>query len=372
MYLPQRIVLTLLLGLLVGLLDVRPTRAESTRTAAEELANKRAEIAERGIQFLESAQAADGSWSGDKGLGVTALVATALLAHGREVDEPAVAKALAYVTRFVQPTGGIHHPATLYRNYETSLAIVCLEAANRDQRYSEQIARAKAFVKGIQWDAEEGYDPSNPGYGGAGYGKHNRPDLSNTQFLIDALHATGVDAEDPAMKRALQFVSRCQNYESEHNQTKFPALNPDGGFYYTVAAGGSSQAGTLPNGGLRSYGSMTYAGLKSMIYAGLDADDPRVAAALRWIEQHYTLEENPGMGAAGLYYYYHTFAKALAAVERDTVVDRQGNSHPWRSELVETLAREQQEDGSWVNQHDRWYEGDPNLVTAYVLLAVSY
>lgn len=372
MHLPIHAVLPFSVGILAGWLAIQPVRADLTDAPASDVDRRRAEIAEQAIEFLESTQATDGSWSSDKGLGVTALAATALLAHGRDVDEPSVARAIAYITRFVQPTGGIHHPATLYRNYETCLAILCLEAANREGKYDLQIDRAKDFVKGIQWDAEEGYDQSNPGYGGAGYGKHNRPDLSNTQFLVDALHATGVDGADPAMQRALEFVSRCQNYESEHNKTKFPALNPDGGFYYTVAAGGSSQAGTLPNGGLRSYGSMTYAGLKSMIYAGLDSDDPRVAAALRWIEQHYTLEENPGMGAAGLYYYYHTFAKALAAIGQETIVDRQGNSHAWRPELVETLAREQQDDGSWVNQHDRWYEGDPNLVTAYALLALSY
>ena len=39
----------------------------------------------------------------------------------------------------------------------------------------------------------------------------------------------------------------------------------------------------LADGGLRSYASMTYAGLKSMIYAGLDRDDPRVKAALTYI-----------------------------------------------------------------------------------------
>ena len=59
---------------------------------------------------------------------------------------------------------------------------------------------------------------------------------------------------------------------------------------------------------------MTYAGLKSMIYAGVKKDDPRVKAAYEWVQKHYTLDENPGMGGNGLYYYYHTFAKALDAI----------------------------------------------------------
>ena len=174
------------------------------------------------------------------------------------------------------------------------------------------------------------------------------------------------------MIRALRFVSRCQNLETEHNETKFAAKNPDGGFYYTVAAGGSSQAGETANGGLRSYGSMTYAGLKSMIYAGVGPDDQRVAAAYQWAKNHYTLSENPGLGNNGYYYYLHTLAKALDALGKSEIVDASGVKHDWRKELVATLAEGQQANGSWLNSNERWMEGDPNLVTGYVLLTLSY
>jgi squalene-hopene/tetraprenyl-beta-curcumene cyclase len=117
---------------------------------------------------------------------------------------------------------------------------------------------------------------------------------------------------------------------------------------------------------------MTYAGLKSMLYAGVDADDPRVKAAVEWAKQHYTLAENPGMGEAGLYYYFHTFAKALATMGEPTLTDEEGVEHDWRQELVDELASRQQPDGSWVNETERWLESDPNLVTGYVLLALSY
>ena len=190
--------------------------------------------------------------------------------------------------------------------------------------------------------------------------------------MVDALHSLGKDKNDPAMQRALVFVSRCQNLETEHNDTKFAAKNPDGGFYYTIAAGGSSQAGESSEGGLRSYGSMTYAGLKSMIYAGVGPDDPRVKAAREWITEHYTLAENPNLGNSGLYYYLHTFAKTMDAVGEDEVVDSEGVAHDWRAELIAELARRQLDDGSWINENQRWLEGDPNLVTGYVLLALSY
>ena len=168
------------------------------------------------------------------------------------------------------------------------------------------------------------------------------------------------------------FVSRCQNLETEHNTTKFAAKNPDGGFYYTPAGGGSSPAGKTHDGGLRSYGSMTYAGLKSMIYAGVKPDDPRVKAALKWLEQHYSLGENPGLGQAGVYYYYHLMAKALAALGQDSFKDSDGKSHDWRAELTAELVKRQRNDGAWVNDNRQWMEGDANLCTAFALLSLSY
>src|SRR5690606_33265945 len=141
----------------------------------------------------------------------------------------------------------------------------------------------------------------------------------------------------------------------------------DGGFYYTVADGGESKAGTEPNGGLRSYGSMTYAGLKSMIYAGLSQDDPRVAAAVSFLRKHYSLADNPGVGQQGLFYYYQTMAKALDALGEAKFADDSGTQHDWQRELIVKLSELQQPDGSWVNPTTRWMEGDPNLVSGYAL-----
>jgi squalene-hopene/tetraprenyl-beta-curcumene cyclase len=109
-----------------------------------------------------------------------------------------------------------------------------------------------------------------------------------------------------------------------------------------------------------------------MIYAGVKADDPRVKAAVGWLQKHYDLESNPGMGTAGLYYYYQTFAKALAALGQDKFVDDKGVSHDWRAELIDALASRQKADGSWTNDNSRWMEGDSSLSTGYALLALAY
>ena len=185
--------------------------------------------------------------------------------------------------------------------------------------------------------------------------------------------AAGGEGNSEALQRALLFISRTQNLESEHNTTPFPNKNPDGGFYYTPANGGESQAGETANGGLRSYASMTYAGLKSMIYAGVDKDDARVKAAYAWLQKHYDLKSNPGMGTAGLYYYYHTFAKALNAMDSPVFIDDEGEEHDWRMELIDELASRQQDNGSWLNdENGRWLEDNASLVTGYAILALSY
>lgn len=330
-------------------------------------------LAAGGMNFLRTSQAEDGSFSSHAGPGITALVAAGMLRNNFMPADPTVAHAIEYVLKHQQDDGGIYAEGSRYKNYETSLAILCLAEANKDGKYDATIEEASKFLKGLQWDEEEGHGPDSLSYGGGGYGSHSRPDLSNTSYLIDALIAAGNNKDDPAIQKALVFVSRTQNLESKHNASPFAAKVNDGGFYYTPAAGGTSQAGELNNGGLRSYASMTYAGLKSMIYAGVDKDDPRVKAAYGWIKENFSLDENPGMGSAGQFYYYHTFAKALAAMGDKNLVDANGETHAWRAELVAKLVELQQPDGSWLNsQNDRWFEGDPNLVTGYTLLALSY
>ena len=171
------------------------------------------------------------------------------------------------------------------------------------------------------------------------------------------------------------FVSRSQNLESKHNSAEFAAkVAPEdkGGMIYSPVGGGESKAGDGANGGLRSYASMTYAGLKSFLYAGVSKDDIRVKSAIDWIGRNYDLKTNPGMGKQGLFYYYHVFGKALSAIDQPEIVDADGKPHDWRKDLVGQLAKIQRPDGSWTNGADRWYEGDPNLVTAYALLALSY
>jgi len=361
------------LGLLVwaGHLPALALAADDAANATPTLETAR-KLTEGGVTFLRPRQDAKGGWSTQREPGISALVVTALLRSGQVAPgEPVVTKALSYLEGFVSPKGGLSEAP--HANYSTAIALLAFREANSSGRYDRTIKAGQGFLKSMQWDESEGKTRDDAFYGGAGYGGSNsRPDLSNTAFFIEALRETGLPADDPNLQKAIVFVSRCQNLKSEFNDQAWASKINDGGFVYTAANGGQSMAGQQPGGGLRSYASMTYAGLKSMIYAGLARNDPRVKAALTYITQHYTVDENPGLGQQGLYYYYHTFAKTMSVLGGSTLTDAAGASHDWRAELVAALAKRQQPEGGWVNSADRFMEGDPNLVTAYALLALAY
>ena len=334
---------------------------------------------ERSLSFLKAIQKQDGGWehAGQSDPAITALVAKCFIQHpDYGPGHPIVQKALALMLKFKKADGGIYPQGYGLRNYYTSVCLMAL-AATKDQKYGQEILAAQNFLKNLQWDEIEDIDESNVWYGGSGYGKNKRPDLSNTQLMLEALKQSGLPSSDPAYKKALKFVQRSQMLSASNDQP-FARGSSDGGFIYTPANNGESKAGTVVVDGrprLRSYGSMTYAGFKSYLYAELSHDDPRVQAALKWIQNHYTLDTNPNMpgqqALEGLYYYYHVFARALHTWGKPFITDHQGVRHNWREELCHKLISLQNKDGSWVNSADRWYEGNPALVSAYSVLAMQ-
>ena len=263
----------------------------------------------------------------------------------------------------------------------TSASILALSRAGRPGD-RPAIARAQAFLKGLQADEGEGYSEGDRFYGGIGYGGDERPDLSNLQMALEALAESGLGSDDPAFQKALKFLERCQN-RSESNDLVLvegdARILPgdDGGAGY---APGDSKAGfiELADGSRipRSYGSMTYALLKGFLFAGLARDDPRVAAAWRWLSENYTLDVNPGFERSadpraayqGLFYYFQNMARTLDLYGQEEIVDAAGVAHRWRTELTGRMVAMQRQDGSWVNLNSpRWWEGNPVLATAYAM-----
>ncbi len=327
-------------------------------------------LVSKAIDFLKTAQGKDGAFSAKfAGPGITAIVVAGLVRNGVSPEEPVVANALKFLEGKAQKDGGIYDKALA--NYTTSVAIMAFKDANIKGRYDAVIKSAGEFIKKIQNDEEE----THLNYGGFGYDKKSRPDMSNTGFSVEALLAAGLSKDDPAVQRALKFISRCQNLPGETNDQPFAKKTTDddkGGLVYNPTPG-EKNPHTTATGGLRSVGGMTYSGLKSFLYAGVKKDDPRVKAAVTWVRNHYTLDENPGMGKAGLYYYYHTFAKAMDALGDDIFVDGKGAKHDWRRELFNALQKQQLANGSWRNMGERTFgEDNAELATGFALLSLSY
>jgi squalene-hopene/tetraprenyl-beta-curcumene cyclase len=353
---------------------------------------------DKGLAYLKTQQKPDGGWAGEKEPpAFTALVLRTFVKDPRYgTKDDFIKKGYDRLLSYQVDSGGIYKD--LMANYSTAVALSALSAA-RDPAYKPQIDKAVAYLKSLQWTpdtkpefAGEGEantgkqvvkDDKDPWYGGWGYGGRSRgagrPDLSNAQMTLDALRDAGLKPEDPAFQNALKFASRLQNFSETNDQ---PWAGNDGGFVYSPGAdrSGESMAGSTTVDGrpaLRSYGSMTYAGLKSFIYAGLSKDDPRVKAAWAWIRGNWTLDENPGMklgdpaqAQSGLYYYYHTLARALNEYDEPVITDPAGNKHDWRVELIDKLASLQKDDGSWVGDK-RWMEQSPVLVTCYAVQALQ-
>jgi len=370
--------------------------------------DKAHDVADRAAAYLMKQQNDDGSWAPKPGPGVTALVVAGLLrTNNAKPSDPAVAKAIDYVISRQKDDGGIYD--SMLGNYNTSIALMMLGQLEQTDRIQQVVKRAQDYLRGLQWHNQQ--DPTgtkiaedHPWFGGAGYGNKGRPDLSNTATMIAGLRDSGLDCKDPAYLRAMAFVTSLQGAKA--NTRYGDQIVPDGGFIYATSenkdAIGKLQSYAVPDtttdafgkSRLRTYGSMTYAGFMSYLYAQLDREDPRVLDALNWIKRNYTLDHNPGMGDIesteqderfqGYYYYLHLFARALSAwtrgeprgVEADpdttTITLADGEKRDWANDLIARIAELQKDDGRFENVHDRWMESDPVLCTAYALNALGH
>ena len=339
---------------------------------------------DKGLAFLKTKQLDDGSWS-DADPNHPALTALPLVAFQREPsgkylkEQPEfMRKGYAFLRGKVQPDGGIYTKGL--SNYNTSTALLAL--LNTGNPKDEPLIKAAHdFIVGQQ--AKGLTDPSLDGgisYGATGTSRQH-PDLDNTLVGLEAIrtyksarpNVESAGDKDLNWAAAIAFVSRCQNLTAT-NKEPWASDDPanKGGFIYFP---GDSKAGEqkLPDGrtALRSYGSMSYAGLLSFIYADVKKDDQRVVAALDWLKKNYTLEENPGMQRAGLFYYYHLMTKALAAADVQTLELPDGRKADWKKDLALKLISAQNADGSWINDNARWMEKDSVLVTTYCVMSLE-
>ena len=369
---------------LLSTLIILGTAVASAETGNyESLKQEMRQAIARGNAWLKSQQKPAGNWDDE---GVPAFTALALTAATRDpnFDRKAafpehIEKGYAWLLAQQKEDGGIYNRGLSV--YNTATSVTALLSSGRES-FEPAIVKGRKHLIDNQWDIGQKKETDNVNDGGVGYGsKKEHTDMSNTYLAIEALALSKKVIEDGKFgdqpdldwDAAVTFLSRNQNLEKTNDQG-WASDDPKnkGGFIYGP---NESKAGEdkLPDGrtALRSYGSMSYAGLLSFIYAKVSADDPRVVAVKEWLGKNYTTAENPGMGEQGLYYYYQTMSKALSAANIKMLKLENGKEADWRKELGEKLLATQRSDGSWVNANGRWMESNPVLVTAYTLLSME-
>lgn len=335
---------------------------------------------DRGLDWLAAHQREDGSWSNGDFPALTALPLWAFARADHPRKAAVEAAAVRYLLSCVQTNGGIYRDVPGRKggglgNYNTGIAMTALHALGRPD-LTRVIQQARTFVAGAQYHGDDEY---NGGFGYDAATKRAYTDLLNTYYSAQAMRLTS-DVEDsrPAgephadinWNETVAYISRMQNRETAGPEDA-------GGFFYNPT---DPKAGTTTNAAgvvvLRSYGSITYAGFLALIFADVSREDVRVRSALKWAERHWTLDENPGMGQRGVYFFYHVLSRALAASGRD-VIAREGEAGVnWREAVARKLISTQRIDpatgaGYWVNEDGTYWENDPVLSTAYSLQALE-
>jgi len=322
---------------------------------------------QKAVGWLKDQQIKDGTFDDRDAVkvGMTSLAMVALMDQGANPNDPNVKRAVDFLAAQQKDDGSIRIQEGI-ENYETALSLIAMQKTN-NKAYNDALKKAAAYLAQLQAGAKGDISPESITYGGIGYGRRRTPDLSNTQFALEALKESELGADRETFKRAAVFIERCQNLQKVNNQSW--ATN-DGGFVYAPALSMANLA-AKDNEPRHSYGSMSYAGLLSFSYCDVPKNDPRVKAALDWLRAHYTVDENPGMGTQGLYYYYMVMAKALSAYGDRYLVDDKGVKHEWAVELVNKLISLQKPEGYWVNTNKAWMEDNKSLVTAYCMIALN-
>lgn len=365
-----------------------PPPPETTKSVKADLE----QAFDRGLNWLMAKQLPSGSFPDLENKDDVAFTAMGLIILG-DATEPtrlkhkdALDKALAYLLKNAQANGSMMDTGKVpaFDIYKTSLAIVALKvnmpfrAPEEQKKMEEVLNKAMAYLQKSQYGPES----SDKDMGGWGYKegaaeKTPNPNLSTASYVIDALYKAGLAKDSETYKRAVDFLMKLQD-STEHNTGRITGNS--GGFVYSPTESKAGETTTADGQKiLKPYGSMTYAGLLSFIYAYVDKNDPRVQSAYNWIRANYTLEENPGLrtdaapnlGKQGLFYYYHTFAKALSAYGDKQITTTDNLQHLWANELVTKLASIQSADGSWKNENSRWWEDLPILATSYSLMSLN-
>ncbi|MDZ4779678.1 MAG: DUF4159 domain-containing protein [Planctomycetia bacterium] len=305
------------------------------------------ESIDRGVRFLKSVQAPNGSWSeyGGQTGAKTALATLALLSCGLKSDDPAVAAALRHL-RTLRPrqTYAVSLQTMVFCAAEPKKDILSVQ---ENVRFLEQQQIAGGERKGA-W----GY-PAGPG------------DNSNSQFALLALYEAeriGVSVKQQTWKRAYDYWMAAQL--------------PDGSFSYMK---GETLPGTA---------SMTCAGIGALVITsgevnagdaavngnnvqccGNQTNDDAIERAVAWLARNFQVDSNAGeLNNKWLLYYLYGVERVGRLTARRHIGD-----HDWYREGAKFLIEHQNKvgGGSWQRDDPTRVESDEVIATSLALLFLS-
>lgn len=314
----------------------------------------------RAVAKLRSGQKADGHWetvetraaNGGYG-GMTGLAVFALLQAGEPLDDPIVAKGLVALEKLTDS-----------ETYVTAFRLMAFAKA-------EQIAGKSLYRKQIEASVQW-LEKTQSAFGTWGYEAADtagdeqavvtNTDNSNTQMALLALYEAaraGYKVSDPVWKRSEDYYARTQE--------------ADGSWRYRHGVAG------LPKSG-----SMTAAGLASLLIAGSqlqtaadcgcgEAKGPRyrtnepAAQALAWLGANFDVERNPGSEGNPWHHYY------LYAVERVGILSglRYLGEHDWFREGAEYFVGQQLPGGNFARAESRGGGACREYETALAILFLA-
>jgi hypothetical protein len=345
----------------------------------------------RGTRALVAAQDPDGTWRSRTygalrdGLALTPTVLKAVV-FAPEVEGSAAARSRG-AARLASAPSGQELAFPIYAAAEAAIILTHLEPTK-----GNRAPWLDLLIRG-QLTEDLGWSPADLAYGAWGdaprasrkgdvhLGAAADADISSTLFALGALRIAGASAYDPAVRKALIFVARCQNIAAEA-EIGDPAYD-DGGFFFSptdpvrnkAGVAGSDRSGRVR---YHSYGSTTADGLRALLRCGLPPEHRRVVAARRWLERHFSATNNPGVfepARAGerdatYYYYVWSLAHAFRALG-GRMQEGEGRETAWAELLAHELIRRQRGDGTWVNGLTASKEDDPLVATSLALGALG-
>lgn len=342
------------------------------------VANEATAAITRTLDWFVANQKENGAWSDENFPALTALPLWAFAMSNHPEKAEVIEKAVTFLLSCVREDGGIYREIEGQKggglsNYNTAICLTALHATGREDLVPV-ILNARKFIAGSQHFGGDIYK------GGMGYDRDNDrayTDLLNSVMAFEAMAQTaGVESKRDSSEKhvdlnwaeARAFLDRLQNKEESGEEDA-------GGFPYRPDESKAGETNVEGRVVFRSYGSMTYAGLLALIYSDVSRDDPRVKSAFDWSVKRWSLEENPGMGHQGQYFFYNILSKSLSAYGQNRIEPAAGPAIDWRAEVIKKVLSLQKIDesgrGYWVNETGRFWESNPVLSSAYAVQALQ-